>query len=124
MIELEPAGEDEGQVSTVREASMALQQTSRVTEVAAQAARWVRDLTGFDRVMVYRFDDEWNGEVIAEAKLDSLNTFLGLHYPSTDIPAQARGCTGATGCGSSPTSTTCPCRWSRPWPTTPPGRWT
>src|SRR6478735_5903466 len=90
VIELEPAGDDEGRASMVREASMALQRTSRVTEVAAQAARWVRDLTGFDRVMVYRFDDEWNGEVIAEAKLDSLNTFLGLHYPSTDIPAQAR----------------------------------
>src|SRR6478735_3491677 len=90
VIELEPAGDDEGRASMVREASMALQRTSRVTEVAAQAARWVRDLTGFDRVMVYRFDEEWNGEVIAEAKLDSLNTFLGLHYPSTDIPTQAR----------------------------------
>ena len=62
----------------------------RVVDVAEQAATWVRELTGFDRVMVYRFDDDWNGEVIAEAKLDSLNTFLGLHYPATDIPAQAR----------------------------------
>ena len=40
-------------------------------EVADAAARWVRELTGFDRVMVYRFDADWNGEVIAEAKRDT-----------------------------------------------------
>ena len=39
---------------------------------------------------VYRFDEEWNGEVIAEAKRADLNPFLGLHYPASDIPAQAR----------------------------------
>ena len=40
--------------------------------------------------MVYRYDAEYNGEVVAEAKRDDLNSFLGLHYPATDIPAQAR----------------------------------
>jgi light-regulated signal transduction histidine kinase (bacteriophytochrome) len=50
----------------------------------------VRRLTGFDRVMVYRFDEDWNGEVVAEDKADDLNSFLGLHYPASDIPAQAR----------------------------------
>ena len=54
------------------------------------SARWIRLLSGFDRVMVYRFDADWNGEVIAERKRDDLNTFLGLHYPASDIPAQAR----------------------------------
>jgi chemotaxis family two-component system sensor kinase Cph1 len=53
-------------------------------------ARAVRDLTGFDRVMVYRYDEEYNGEVVAESKREDLNSYLGLHYPSTDIPAQAR----------------------------------
>ncbi len=90
VVELEPVAADEGLASIVREASMAMQLSRTVVDVAEQAATWVRELTGFDRVMVYRFDAEWNGEVIAEAKLDSLNTFLGLHYPSTDIPAQAR----------------------------------
>jgi hypothetical protein len=40
--------------------------------------------------MVYRYDEYYNGEVVAESKRDDLNSFLGLHYPSTDIPAQAR----------------------------------
>src|SRR5699024_859389 len=50
----------------------------------------VRGLTGFDRVMVYRFDADYNGEVVAESKREDLNPFHGLHYPATDIPAQAR----------------------------------
>ena len=50
----------------------------------------MRELTGFDRVMIYRYDAEYNGEVVAEAKRDDLNSFLGLHYPASDIPAQAR----------------------------------
>ena len=53
-------------------------------------ARAVRELTGFDRVMVYRYDAEYNGEVVAEDKRADLNSFLGLHYPASDIPAQAR----------------------------------
>lgn len=56
----------------------------------AVAAEEVRTLTGFDRVMVYRFDAEYNGEVVAEARRPDLNSFLGLHYPATDIPVQAR----------------------------------
>jgi light-regulated signal transduction histidine kinase (bacteriophytochrome) len=50
----------------------------------------IRDLTGFDRVMVYRFAQDWSGEVIAEARADNMTPYLGLHYPATDIPAQAR----------------------------------
>jgi light-regulated signal transduction histidine kinase (bacteriophytochrome) len=56
-------------------------------DITAQA---VRELTGFDRVMVYRYDADYNGEVVAEAKATGLNPFLGLHYPASDIPAQAR----------------------------------
>lgn len=54
------------------------------------AAQAVRELTGFDRVMVYRYDRDYNGEVVAENKREDLNSFLGLHYPASDIPAQAR----------------------------------
>ncbi len=51
----------------------------------------VRKVTGFDRVMVYRFDpDEGHGTVIAEDKLESLSPYLGLRYPASDIPKQAR----------------------------------
>ncbi|MET0144040.1 MAG: SpoIIE family protein phosphatase [Ilumatobacteraceae bacterium] len=91
VIEIEDRDDGDGNAaSVVREAAMALQASTKVFDVAAHAARWVRSLTGFDRVMVYRFDADWNGEVIAEVKRDDLNAFIGLHYPSTDIPAQAR----------------------------------
>ena len=64
--------------------------TATLEELGDVVARDVRDLTGFDRVMVYRFDPEWNGEVIAEARHADLEPFLGLRYPASDIPAQAR----------------------------------
>src|ERR687885_298111 len=59
-------------------------------ELTASLARDVRALTGFDRGMVYRFDPEWNGEVVAEDRSAGLEPFLGLRYPASDIPAQAR----------------------------------
>ena len=91
VIEIERDEVDETpHVMIVREAAMALQTSRNVLDVADASARWIRLLSGFDRVMVYRFDADWNGEVIAERKRDDLNTFLGLHYPASDIPAQAR----------------------------------
>lgn len=50
----------------------------------------VARLSGFDRVMVYRFDEDWHGEVIAEHRAAKMEPFLGLHYPASDIPRQAR----------------------------------
>src|SRR5690606_14709111 len=44
----------------------------------------------YQRVMIYRFDADWNGEVVAEAPDPAQQPFLGLHYPASDIPAQAR----------------------------------
>ncbi|QHT69128.1 GAF domain-containing protein [Rhodocytophaga rosea] len=67
-----------------------LQQAGTLIEFCHTAASQIRLLTGFDRVMVYRFDEAYNGEVIAEARREDLEPFLGLHYPATDIPKQAR----------------------------------
>ncbi len=53
-------------------------------------AEQVREVTGFDRAMAYRFDQDWNGEVIAESRNDRLPSLLGHHFPASDIPAQAR----------------------------------
>ena len=50
----------------------------------------VRDLTGYDRVMVYKFDPDGHGKVIAESRHPRLEPFLGHHYPASDIPQQAR----------------------------------
>lgn len=54
--------------------------------IAVETAR----ITGFDRVMIYRFDKAYNGEVFAESRREDLPPYLDLHYPHTDIPAQAR----------------------------------
>lgn len=54
------------------------------------AAHRVKELTGFDRVMIYRYDENYDGEVVAEAKEERLEAFLGLHYPASDVPPQAR----------------------------------
>ncbi len=54
-------------------------------------ARGVKNLTGFDRTMIYKFDPDWNGEVIAEARSDaSVPSYVGLRFPSGDIPKPAR----------------------------------
>jgi chemotaxis family two-component system sensor kinase Cph1 len=74
----------------VRNSVEELNRAGTLTELYNTTARAVRDLTGFDRVMVYRYDHHYNGEVVAESRRDDLNSFLGMHYPSTDIPAQAR----------------------------------
>jgi two-component system, chemotaxis family, sensor kinase Cph1 len=74
----------------VRSSVEQLNQAATLTQLYDATAHAVRALTGFDRVMVYRYDEEYNGEVVAESKRDDLNSFLGLHYPSTDNPAQAR----------------------------------
>jgi two-component system, chemotaxis family, sensor kinase Cph1 len=50
----------------------------------------MRDLTGYDRVMVYRFDPDGHGKVIAEARHPRLAPLLGHHYPASDIPQRAR----------------------------------
>lgn len=50
----------------------------------------IREVTGYDRVMVYRFDKEYNGEVFAESVNDNIEPFLGLRYPNTDTGAAAR----------------------------------
>jgi light-regulated signal transduction histidine kinase (bacteriophytochrome) len=73
-----------------RTAVSRINRAAEPTDLFAIAAQEVRRLTGFDRVMIYRFDPDWNGEVVAEDRADRLNSFLGLRYPATDIPAQAR----------------------------------
>ncbi|KRD40709.1 histidine kinase [Oerskovia sp. Root918] len=74
----------------VRTALADLDRASTLDALFTTAAEHVRRLTGFDRVMIYRFDADHNGEVVAEAKREDLNSFYGLHYPATDIPRQAR----------------------------------
>lgn len=64
--------------------------THTLQELCSLVAKGTREITGYDRVMIYRFDKDYNGEVFAESVRDDLEPFLGLHYPHTDIPPQAR----------------------------------
>ena len=61
-----------------------------VEEVAQASAREFRRITGFNRALIYRFNRDWHGEVIAEDGDGELPSYLGLHFPASDIPAQAR----------------------------------
>jgi two-component system, chemotaxis family, sensor kinase Cph1 len=58
-------------------------------ELADASAKMIRDVTGFDRVMIYKFAEDKHGEVIAEST-NRPDSFLGLHYPASDIPDPAR----------------------------------
>jgi len=60
-----------------------------LTDLARVGAQIIREVTGFDRVMIYRFAADKHGEVIAESTVRA-DSFLGLHYPASDIPDPAR----------------------------------
>ncbi|MFC4555256.1 SpoIIE family protein phosphatase [Georgenia faecalis] len=95
VVELEAAAgprplEHTNTYQAVRGTVGALNRASSLEELYAVTAREVRALTGFDRVMIYRFDADYNGEVVGEDRRADLNSFFGLHYPATDIPPQAR----------------------------------
>ena len=77
-------------VDLVRTLVGRLQKTTGFDALCREAARQMRALTGFERVMVYRFDHDGAGEVVAEAVRAGLEPYLGLRYPASDIPKQAR----------------------------------
>ncbi|GCE20331.1 ATP-binding protein [Dictyobacter kobayashii] len=74
----------------MRTSATVLQGASNLLDMCQASAEAVRRLTGFDRVLIYRFHEDWHGEVIAEARNEDQEAYLGLHYPASDIPAQAR----------------------------------
>ncbi len=85
-----PAGRSPNLYAELRADIARLQETKSLKEFFDLAVSKIRAFTGFDRVMAYRFDEDGSGHVVAEAKRDDLEPYLGLHYPATDIPAPAR----------------------------------
>ncbi|MCC3421441.1 MAG: GAF domain-containing protein [Microcoleus sp. PH2017_07_MST_O_A] len=67
-----------------------IQKAPTLLEMCEVVVKEVRKITGFDRVMVYQFDAAGSGRVIAEDRVETLTPYLGLHYPPSDIPQQAR----------------------------------
>ncbi|MGW4645604.1 ATP-binding protein [Kitasatospora sp. NPDC004289] len=95
VLEFEPRTEPQfrfdGFYRGVRQALKRLQKSGTVLECCEAAVREVRALTGFDRVVAYRFDGEDGpGEVLAEDAAAGRDPWLGLWFPATDIPPQAR----------------------------------
>ncbi|MEO8859364.1 MAG: ATP-binding protein [Burkholderiaceae bacterium] len=89
-VELERVGATAASAAGVEHAIRHLAITDDLAQLSSATARVIREITGFDRVVVYRFDRDDNGEVVAEARDDALDPFLGLHFPESDIPRQAR----------------------------------
>lgn len=95
VLELEPwessAGSDFFQFYHQIKHNLAKIQTAKdLTALCDLVVQEVQALTGFDRVMVYRFNEQGDGTIIAEVKQPDLEPFLGLHYPDSDIPQQAK----------------------------------
>lgn len=90
VIELERAGPAIDLSTHVEQALPALLTSSSLAGLCDQVARVFRDLTRYDRVMVYRFDDEGHGEVYSEQRRADLEPYLGNRYPASDIPQIAR----------------------------------
>ncbi|MBW4582257.1 MAG: GAF domain-containing protein [Tildeniella nuda ZEHNDER 1965/U140] len=95
VLELEPCHLTEnhsllGFYPLLQQAIANLRDTTDLTALGAIIVQEVQRMTGCDRVMVYRFEADNSGVVVAEAKQDALESFLGLHYPASDIPVQAR----------------------------------
>ena len=74
----------------VREAVERFADCATIGALADEVVKAVRDLVGYDRVMVYKFDPDGHGQVIAEARDPRLDSLLGHHYPASDIPQRAR----------------------------------
>ncbi len=94
LAELEASGEEPLAAATMLGRldllAQGFERASDLTALCERAAMAFRALTGFDRVMVYRFLDDDAGRVVAEDRDPSLGTFMHHHFPASDIPRQAR----------------------------------
>ena len=90
LLELEPRDASSGTERVLARAIRRLQAATDLNELRHVAVAEIRNMTGYDRVMLYRFGPTGDGTVWAEATAPDLDPFAGLHFPATDIPKQAR----------------------------------
>ena len=95
ILEFEPLNGDEDAPASrsygmLRQFMDRIEPMTQVSDVGKAAAEHIRAITGFNRTLIYRFDSEWNGTVIAEDGDGVLPSYLDLRFPASDIPAQAR----------------------------------
>ncbi|KPN17100.1 GAF domain-containing protein [Luteimonas terrae] len=92
-IEIEPQPRSAGERSPTVVAQTMIARVAAsedIDDFNQRVAEQVRLLTGYDRVMVYRFRHDDSGEVVAESRDSALPAYMGLRYPASDIPVQAR----------------------------------
>lgn len=71
--------------------AMTAVEAANTTEEACEVAvKELKRISGFDKIMIYQFDPEWNGDVIAEVKEEGMDSYFGLKFPASDVPKQAR----------------------------------
>jgi chemotaxis family two-component system sensor kinase Cph1 len=90
LIELEPAGPAIDVVGPIETALQTILGSVSLPSLCDETARIFKALTGYDRVMVYQFDDDGHGQVLAEQREEALEPYLANRYPATDIPQIAR----------------------------------
>lgn len=92
VVELEPVEQSSGHrwLSLVNEHLKKLINTHTKADVLNELVTAVRSITGHDRTLVYRFDEHWNGRVVAESHNERLPSLLNHHFPASDIPPQVR----------------------------------
>jgi two-component system, chemotaxis family, sensor kinase Cph1 len=94
VLEMEPFAEEHTQLPDLyiqtKRFAYHTEKSDNLKNLCQDIANETRLITGYDRVMIYRFDKDYNGEVYAESKREDMKPFFGLFYPHTDIPAQAR----------------------------------
>lgn len=97
ILEFEPCPDDQAGTTDgffyydeLRALTIALRESGNEQALFQLVVDEIRNLTRFDRVMLYRFDPDWNGEVVSEARADFMNSYLAHNFPASDIPEQAR----------------------------------
>ncbi|HEV7323314.1 MAG TPA: HWE histidine kinase domain-containing protein [Ensifer sp.] len=90
IIEFEPAPSIGQPLHIAREMIGRIKDIADVDRLVQRAGRIVAGATGYDRVMIYRFEQDGSGKVVSETKRADLESFLGQYFPASDIPQQAR----------------------------------
>jgi light-regulated signal transduction histidine kinase (bacteriophytochrome)/heme oxygenase len=90
VVELEDGGPPIDFATDIENALQTITNSSSLASLADASARIFKDIAGYDRVMIYRFDEDGHGEVFAETRRPELEAFLGNRYPASDIPQIAR----------------------------------
>ena len=93
ILEIEESDEQQSFIEIFQEVKSSMEtinNSETIEELCQCTIEELKRLSGFDKVMMYKFDENWNGTVIAEVAEEGMERYLGLTFPASDIPKQAR----------------------------------